>query len=511
MLSGDRKTDEPSSNVQAFPEYFEALLKAPPFDATPRRAGLLRYLVEKSLAGEAGSLNEYAIALEVFAKPESFDQRIDSSVRSEISRLRKMVVGYYEGPGAKDAWRIVFPSRGYVPQVQPAHLPMTVSALPDARVSSELVAARTWRVIAIGGGAVAVTIAGLAAWQHREPRNAPSAVAETLAVRPAAHVPSPEVQALYLKGQYYWEHRTEGNLRQAVDAYTQAIVADSNYAEAYAGLAECYDLMPEYSSAPQGDAFKRAIAAANKALTLDPDNSVAHRALGFGLFWSQRDVARAFQELQEAIRLTPNDADAHHWYATALSSIQRNAEAEKEIDRAQQLAPASRSILADQAWIRHSAGDPEATVKLQELEAAEPDFSSPPRFLARIDLNTGNYPGYLDQISRVASLSDNPQDKRLVAVAKKGWSSGGELGMLHAMKSLQEDAFVKGETDGYDLAHICALLGEKQEALRYLQVAFAARDMFVLDALLQDWAPPLNGYPPFEEFRRQIRMRFAIT
>ena len=98
-----------------------------------------------------------------------------------------------------------------------------------------------------------------------------------------------------------------------------------------------------------------------------------------------------------------------------------------------------------------------------------------------------------------------------MAAAKKGWSSGGELGMLQAMKSLQEASLVNGQSDGYDLAHTCALLGEKQEALRYLEGAFAAKDMFVLDALLPDWAPAMNGYLPFEDFRKQIRMRFSIA
>ena len=129
---------------------------------------------------------------------------------------------------------------------------------------------------------------------------------------------------------------------------SQAIVADSDYAEAYEGLAASYDLMPEYSLMPQEEAFSRAIAAANKAVSLNPSLSIAHRALAFALFWSQTDIPRAFSEFQESVRLAPDDAEAHHWYATALNSVVRIADARREIDIAQQLSPASRSILADQ-------------------------------------------------------------------------------------------------------------------------------------------------------------------
>jgi TolB-like protein len=56
----------------------------------------------------------------VYRKPETFDPRMDSSVRSEVSRLRRTIERYYEGPGASDPWRIAFPSRGYIPVITEA-------------------------------------------------------------------------------------------------------------------------------------------------------------------------------------------------------------------------------------------------------------------------------------------------------------------------------------------------------------------------------------------------------
>lgn len=488
-----------------FAEYLESLLSSPPFESSPRRADLLRYLLTQSLGGQKNALTEYAIALDVFRKPESFDQRIDSSVRSEVSRLRKMVSAYYEGSGASDHWRIVFPARGYVLQVEEvAPSPATQQPpVPDERVPHR----SRWLPTVIAVAAVLFAILCVGAYL------AIRGSSPTKPTPPAAstHIPTPTAQALYLKGRYYWEHRTGSSLQESIDAYTQAIVADSNYALAFAGLAESYDLMPEYSKTSSASSYTRAIAAANKAISLDPSISEAHRALAFALFWSQTDIPRALAEFKHAIELAPNDAEAHHWYATALNAVQLDAESLKEINLAQQLAPASRSILADQAWIRYfSAGDRQAKAMLEELETREPDFRSPPSYLARIDLSSGDYPGYLTQLQRLAALSGNAVDARLAAAARRGWASGGVNGMLHAMQSVQKDSFTKGQSDGYDLAHTCGLLGEKEDAVLYLQKVLAAKDIFMLEVLRQDWAPPLNGYPPFESFRTEVRKHFGI-
>src|SRR5579883_599747 len=104
----------------------ERVLASPGF-ASKRRGELLRYLVERTLAGEDRTLTEYSIALDVFRKPESFDPRKESTVRAEMSRLRKALADYYENGGAADAWRFEFPSGGYTPSLVAASRPATRS------------------------------------------------------------------------------------------------------------------------------------------------------------------------------------------------------------------------------------------------------------------------------------------------------------------------------------------------------------------------------------------------
>ena len=95
--------------------YVEQILASPAFSGSARRAQLLRYLVERGLAGEADRVNEYAIGIDVFGKPESFDPRSESTVRAEFSRLRQKIKEYYATDGGADAIRIDFLPRSYVP------------------------------------------------------------------------------------------------------------------------------------------------------------------------------------------------------------------------------------------------------------------------------------------------------------------------------------------------------------------------------------------------------------
>jgi tetratricopeptide (TPR) repeat protein len=322
------------------------------------------------------------------------------------------------------------------------------------------------------------------------------------------HVPDHEAQEFYLRGRYYWSRRTEGSLSQALDAFTQAVVHDSDYPQAYAGLAECYDLMPEFTSMPRSEAFPRAIAAAHKAISLDDSLAEAHRALGFALFYWEWRVPAALTEYQRALALDPRDEEAHHWYATSLLTLGQFQQARDEIDKAQQLDPASRSILCDQALIRFWAGDRDASIqKLREIEQAEPDFLSAPRYLARIAFDEKDYRTFIDQTNRLATLSKDEQLTATAAAAQSGLSKGGEHGMLDAMRLVQQHYFDSGQSSGFDLARTCALLGRKADAVTYLKAAIAAHDYMVLGLATDHAFAQLRGDPAFDEVQRQVSAR----
>jgi tetratricopeptide (TPR) repeat protein len=319
-------------------------------------------------------------------------------------------------------------------------------------------------------------------------------------------VPNPEAVEFYLKGRYYWNRRTGDSLNRSVDAFTQAIVLDPSYAEAYAGLADSYDLMREYTPMPASEAYPRAIAAANKAVALDDSLSEAHRALAFGLFYWKWEIPRALNEYQKAIRLNPNDVEAHHWYATALLNIGRMDEAFSEIESARRLNPTSPSILADRALILYWSGNHDGAIAaLTELEEAEPGFLSPPRYLASLLFSQKDYPGFLAQSERAARISKDPQEIAIAEAAQRGWSAGGEHPMLEEIERTQQTSFERGQSSGFQLASTCLLLGRKKDAIRYLQAAYAAHDPLVFTVTRNQFGTELKGDPAFEELKAQLQ------
>ncbi|MFI5117260.1 MAG: tetratricopeptide repeat protein [Terriglobales bacterium] len=142
----------------------------------------------------------------------------------------------------------------------------------------------------------------------------------------AGHTTNPEARDFYLKGRYEWDKRTPESLNQAVDYFTQAIVHDPNYAQAYVGLADCYNLLREFSAMPPEEAYPRALAAAKKAVELDDSSADAHTSLAFATFYGNFDAAGAEREFRRALALNPSDAQAHHWYAKSLFAEGRYAE-----------------------------------------------------------------------------------------------------------------------------------------------------------------------------------------
>src|ERR1035441_250654 len=93
------------------------LLATAAFASSLRRGQLLRYLVERTLADGGDSINEYAIGLDVFQKPASFDPRLESIVRNEAGRLRQKLKDYYAEQGRQDRVLIELPPRGYKPAI----------------------------------------------------------------------------------------------------------------------------------------------------------------------------------------------------------------------------------------------------------------------------------------------------------------------------------------------------------------------------------------------------------
>jgi DNA-binding winged helix-turn-helix (wHTH) protein/Tfp pilus assembly protein PilF len=282
-----------------------------------------------------------------------------------------------------------------------------------------------------------------------------------------------EAEDFYLKGRFYWNKRTPQSLDKAVDAFTQAIVHDPTYAPAYVGLADCYNLMREYTLMPASEAYPRAFAAAKKAVELDDQSSEAHASLAFASFYGMWDLAMADREFRRAIDLNPDNGLAHHWYATYLACLRRYSESLAQLERARALDPSSSSILADKGIILEDVGQhKEAVALLNQLEENEPDSVSAHRYLKFIYLKDGDYPDYLVESRKEAALMHDTAELMVADAAEKAFATGGGRGMLETLLREQKKLYDRGALSPFQLAETCALAGNKAEALQYLRVAY---------------------------------------
>ena len=311
---------------------------------------------------------------------------------------------------------------------------------------------------------------------------------------------------LYLRGRFEWNRRTPESLNRALDYFTQAIVHDPGDAQAYVGLADTYNLLREFSSMPENEAYKRAIAAAKKAIELDDSLAEAHRSLAFDEVWGNWDFEAAEREFQRAIELNPRDPLARLWFANAFAAPGWFPICLRETDRAQESDPASHAILADKGLMLFHAGQTQQGLELvRQVEMTDPEFLSPHRYLAEMYMTLRDYPNFLRESERAAELSHDEVLRETTAAAKAGFRQDGERGLLQHLYVSQKRFYAEAKLPGTFLAITCAQLGKKDEALRLLREDYERHNAVFLMIRQNLILLTLNQEPGYQELLRKIR------
>jgi tetratricopeptide (TPR) repeat protein len=368
-----------------------------------------------------------------------------------------------------------------------------------------------WRLLAVAALVLICLAAILVSFSSSRKLHARVSTAPTAPAPDGGAGPNPSASSetaiarnLYLQGRYEWNQRTPDSLNRALDSFTQAIVHDPTYAEAYVGLAETYALLREYSTMPDNEAFSRSLAAAKKAVELDDSLSEAHRALAFAEMYGTWEFADAEKEFRRAIELDPKDPLARHWYANAFGMPGRFDECLHQMEIAQSLDPTSHATLADKGWMLFLAGKRDEGVKtLIEVERSVPDFVSPHSYLMQIGLEVRDYPLFLEEGEKMAAARQDPSWRQLLAAARRGYARSGERGLLQAM----HDA-ARGMPSSYasstTMAKICILLGRKEEALQVLEEQYSHHDSNVFACLSHPILLTLKDEPRYQALVHKI-------
>ncbi len=314
----------------------------------------------------------------------------------------------------------------------------------------------------------------------------------------------PEAYELYLKGKYFWNKRTAADLRKSIDYFNQAIAKDPKYALAYAGLAQAWMVLPAYNGGAPTDCTPRAQAAAQKALSLDQDSSDAIAVLASANAEYDFDVAAARSQYERAIRLNPNDATAHHWFATdVLATSGQHAQELAEMKRALELDPLSLTINTNlgNAYLHNGRLD-DAIAQFRKTIDIDPNYYFAQwSYGLALELQ-GKNPQATAQYERASELTDDPIP---LAVLGRAYGLAGRKSDAEKIFARLRQSRAQRYTPAYTLALVALGLGERPEALNWLEESYREQDGNNITAIRIDpLLASLHGDPRFEVLAEKI-------
>ena len=312
-----------------------------------------------------------------------------------------------------------------------------------------------------------------------------------------------EAYQLYLQGRFFWNKRTAADLRRSIDYFNQAALKDPHYALAYAALAQSWLLLPQYNAGAPNDCWPQAEAAASRALAIDDTSSDALSALASGKALYQFDFVGAIREYERVIQLKPNDATAHHWFAgDVLANVGQHDRELVEMKRALELDPLSLIIHTNLgvAYVHNGRFDDAITQFRKTIEMDRSFYSAQQSYGMALEVQ-GKIPEAIAELEKAATLTDDAQVL-------------GMLGQLYGMAGRKDEALTLLEklrgsraqryTTAYSLALVCLGLGDRAEAIHWLEEGYHERDSLVASIRVDPLLKSLHGDPRFEALAEKI-------
>ena len=301
----------------------------------------------------------------------------------------------------------------------------------------------------------------------------------------------------YLKGRYFWSKRTSEGMLKAVDYFQQATRSDPNYAQAYAGLADCYLV----GGAIPGTPADSAKSAALKALELDDTLAEAHTSLAYYEGAVEWNWSGAEAEFGRAIALNPSYSTAHHWHAYNLAAIGRLDEAIAEIRRAQELDPLSLIISTDAGHVLYlSRRFDEAIGQYRKVLEMDSSFRVAHWRLGECYAQKRMYPEAIAELQQAISLDTNDR-------SPEAWLGYTRAAAGQRDQALEVIAHIKMISKApLGVAMVYAGLEDKDQAFNWLQRAFQQREADLALVQVDPIFDSLHADPRYLDLLRRMKL-----
>jgi serine/threonine-protein kinase len=328
-----------------------------------------------------------------------------------------------------------------------------------------------------------------------------------LAVRPTGDL---QAYDLYLKGRFAWNQRTGPALLEAVRYLEQAVARDSTFARAWAALADAYILVVPYAGGSPAETWRKAQAAASKALALDSTSAEAYTSLGYGNMIYAWDWRASEESFRRAIAADPNYATGHHWYGDFLAGRGRLTESLAEMSRAHQLDPLSRQIGVEWGWVSYLMHrNDEAAAHIRQTLELDPNYAQAHLRLGLVLIQQRRYPEAIASIQRSLDLGVfYPQAAAGLAFAY-GVSGNREaaMGIVNDLKQRSARELVPP----YSIAVAYAGLGDASRAFEWLNRGIDQKDIYIPENFFDPLLDPLRHDPRFEQVSARMGLKWPLA
>jgi TolB-like protein/Tfp pilus assembly protein PilF len=322
------------------------------------------------------------------------------------------------------------------------------------------------------------------------------------ALDPAAH-------EAYLRGRHLWNRRTEEGMRNSIAQYEEAIRRHPDYAMAYAGVADSYVMLACRGMVSAKETFRKARAAARKALELDGELGEAHGSLAHVRLhdWDWEGLDRDFLR---AIELHPAQPIVYYWYGEFLMSMGRPEEAIAMTRRAQQADPLSPVIAASLAMILYLARKYDEAVKvLQRAQEIDPDHFLPHLRMGLVCLQQKRYPQAIRELQTAAQLANHSTET--LAALGTGYAMAGMTGEAHRIVEQLQASQAEHYVMPYSIAKIYAASGDQDRTFDWLERAYQEGTPDLIELNSEPVFDGLRGEPKFSELMRRIGFRVPAS
>jgi TolB-like protein/Flp pilus assembly protein TadD len=305
----------------------------------------------------------------------------------------------------------------------------------------------------------------------------------------------------YLRGRYCLNKQTQEGIQKGIDYFQQAIVHDSRYALAYAGLADAYGIQAASGWLAPSIAREKALAVAQTALEIDDRLSEAHRVQGAARFCFDWEWKQSEEELLRALDLNPTDAEAHRVYAFYLQAVGRVEEGIAEVERARELDPLSLLIETALGEALYFARRYEAaTTQCRRALELDPDYM-PARFnLGRALVETGKGGEAIGEFKKATRRREALYLAGLGYAYARSAQQERARGVLAQLETLAGRKYVSA----YERAKVHIGLGQEERAIEWLERAYAERAVGLVAVRVDPVFDSLHAHPRFEALWRRM-------